>query len=88
VIKRLSTAVSLLGFVLALAAPALAGKPSGPLNKHEREGTCAPYGMYEADKLDKCKRECSGNRQRCAKKQWCKDKPCPEPGYCWLCVKE
>jgi hypothetical protein len=51
-------------------------------------GGCAAFDFYENNQLDKCKRECTGNRKQCIKKQQCGGKPCPDPGYCYACTKQ
>ncbi len=48
---------------------------------------CADFDLYEADQLNKCKKECQGNRKQCEKRQRCGSGKCPDPGYCWKCVE-
>jgi hypothetical protein len=50
--------------------------------------SCGDYGFYEHNELDKCKKECQGNRKQCVKRQRCGSGDCPEPGYCWACTKQ
>ena len=49
--------------------------------------TCATFSMYEHNELDKCKKECTGGRKSCVKKEVCGEGKCPPPGYCYACMK-